>query len=137
MSFDSSDSFDLSGDLGGADGPPKKPPKILTVLGLVSVLLGILVGLFGVRSINGATNSSQFLLGGLGYFLTALIPIALLQMVRSRHKSSLQNNKDTPYDIYAGEQQLSRFLKIVALGLISALLPIIVLFYPLAEGFAG
>jgi hypothetical protein len=138
LNLDSSDAFEVINSFGESEGPPKKPPKILTILGLLSVFLGIVIGIYGLNvTLTRATNSTQYLIGGLGYLLTALIPIILLQVVRSTHKSALRNNKEVPYDIYAGDQQLSRFLKIVALGLISALLPIIILFYPLAETFAG
>lgn len=134
----SSDSFDFGGGFGGFDGPPKQPPKILTYLGLTSVLLGALVGAYGVRiSLSGSTNTIQYVIGGIGYLLTAVIPIVLLQVVRSKHAASLQNNKEVSYDIYAGTKQQSFFLKIVATGLLAAALPIFVLFLPLAERFAG
>lgn len=134
----SSDLFDSSGDFGGFDGPPKQPPKILTVLGLTSVFCGLLVGIYGVRATSGgSTDASQLLLGGIGYLLTAVIPIVLLQIVRTKHTSALSNNKEVAYDIYAGMKQQTLFLKIVAIGLLVTVLPIFTLFLPIAEWFAG
>lgn len=133
----SSDLFDSTGDFGGFDGPPRQPPKILTVLGLSSVFCGLLVGIYGVReSLAGSTNTSQVILGGIGYLLTAIIPIVLLQIVRTKHSSALSNNKEVAYDIYAGMKQQTFFLKIVALGLLVTVLPIFTLFLPIAEKFA-
>lgn len=133
----SSDLFDSTGDFGGFDGPPKQPTKILTVLGLSSVFCGLLVGIYGVReSLAGSTNTSQVILGGIGYLLTAIIPIVLLQIVRTKHSSALSNNKEVAYDIYAGMKQQTFFLKIVALGLLVTVLPIFTLFLPIAEKFA-
>lgn len=133
----SSDSLDFGADFGGFDGPPKQPPRILTYLGITSVVLGILVGAYGVRvSLAGSTNSTQYLIGAIGYLLTSVIPIILLQVARTKHAAALRNNKEVSYDIYAGSKQQSLFLKIVALGLLSAALSIFTLFLPVAEKFA-
>lgn len=126
-------SFDFSGDTGWSDETLKRPPKILTYLGLLSVVIGALIGVYGVMNLSGSTTSSQVILGGVGYLFTAFIPIVLLQVVRSKHAVAFRKNKETAYDIYAGIQQVSMSLKIVAVGLLVAALPIYVLFYPLAE----
>jgi ABC-type maltose transport system permease subunit len=132
-----SESFDFSGDAGWSDEKLKRPPKILTYLGLLSVLIGALIGVYGVMNLSGSTTSTQIILGGFGYFFTAFLPIVLLQIVRSKHAAAFRENKDVPYDIYAGIQQRSRSLKIVAAGLLLAALPIYVLFLPLAEKFVS
>lgn len=132
-----SESFDFSGDAGWSDEKLKRPPKILTYFGLLSVLIGALIGVYGVMNLSGSTTSTQIILGSLGYFFTAFLPIVILQIVRSKHAAALRENKDIPYDIYAGIQQRSRSLKIVAVGLLVAALPIYVLFLPLAEEFVS
>jgi len=132
-----SESFDFSGDAGWSDEKLKRPPKILTYFGLLSVLIGALIGVYGVMKLSGSTTSTQIILGSLGYFFTAFLPIVILQIVRSKHAAALRENKDIPYDIYAGIQQRSRSLKIVAAGLLVAALPIYVLFLPLAEKFVS
>ncbi len=132
MSFDSNSFLDTD-DFNSFSGSLKTPPKILFILGLVSVCSGILVGLLGFISASGSTNSQQFFIGVVGYLLTALIPIVLLQIIRAKHSKLLQENSDYPYDVYAGIQLQSKILKVVLIGLISAALPIYVFFLPIAE----
>jgi hypothetical protein len=76
----SSNAFDLDDDFHGSDVPLKRPPKILFMLGLLSVLLGTLVGVYGIVSAGTASNSQQYLVGVSGYVLTALLPIIFLQI---------------------------------------------------------
>lgn len=121
----------------GSDAPPKQPPKILFVVGLLSVLLGTLIGAYGIVSAETASNSQQHLVGSAGYLLTALFPIIVLQLILMRHTSALALNQEEPYDSYAGEQMQSKFRKVVLAGLISAALSIWVFFLPIAERFAA
>ena len=120
----------------GSDAPPtKQPPKILFVVGLLSVVFGTLVGAYGVFASKTASNSQQFLTGSAGYFLTALFPIVILQIILARHTSALALNQEEPYDSYAGQKMQSKFRKVVFAGLISAALSIYVFFLPIAERF--
>jgi uncharacterized membrane protein YfcA len=103
-------------------------------LGLFSVIAGTCVGVLGI--VTSKTDSSQYLFGTLGYFLTALFPIVLLQIIRNRHTRAVQKNQEEAYDIYAGMINEARYKKIVLLGLISAALSIWVFLQPIAESFA-
>lgn len=132
----SASTFSSDDDFIGSDTPLKHPPKILLVVGLLLVLLGTLLGIYGILNRNLATASEQSLLGAVGYLLTVVAPIALLQLTRMRHDSAVKLNADEPYDIYAGQQLQSRFLKVVALGLACASLSITVFFWPIAQGLA-
>ena len=132
----SADTFSSDDYFIGSDTPLKHPPKILFVVGLLSVLMGTLIGVYGILNRNSATASEQSLMGAAGYFLTVVAPIVLLQLIRMRHDSALKVNVDEPYDIYAGQQLQSRFLKVVGLGLVCASLSITVFFWPIAQGFA-
>lgn len=98
--------------------------------------MGTLIGVYGILNRNFNTASQQSLIGAVGYLLTVVAPIALLQLIRMRHDSALKLNADEPYDIYAGQQLQSRFLKVVALGLACASLSITVFFWPIAQGLA-
>ena len=69
--------------------------------------------------------------------MTAVIPIILLQIIRHRHHAYLEKNQDEPYDIYAGNILVERYLKIVLFGLIAAAPCIWVFFQPIAELFAS
>lgn len=133
----SSSPFALDDDFHGNGESLKRPPKILLILSLLSVTLGLLVGVYGVITAATASNSEEYSLGLAGYFLTALLPIVLLQISRSRHSSALAVNQEEPYDSYAGQQMESKFLKVVFVGLISAGLSIYVFFLPIAEKFAA
>ena len=120
----------------GSDAPPKQPPKILFVVGLLSVLLGTLIGGYGIFSAGTSSNSRQYLLGFFGYVLTALIPIIVLQILVMTHKKDLANNKTIQYDDYSGLKMQNKFKKVVLSGLISAVLSIFIFFLPIAERFA-
>lgn len=133
----SSKAFDLDDGFSGSDVPLKRPPKIFFILGLLSVIAGILIGAYGIAFADNSTNSKQYIIGTVGYFLTAFIPIIFLQLIRSRHSAALAINQDEPYDSYAGSRLEKRFLKVVLGGLISAGLSIYVFFLPIAEKFAS
>jgi hypothetical protein len=126
---------DFSSDDGfyGSGAPLKHPPKILFLAGLLSVLIGTLIGVYGIISAETASNSKEYFLGALGYLLTAFFPIILLQIILIKHTSALALNQEQPYDSYAGEQMQSKFRKVVLVGLISAGLSIWVFFLPIAE----
>lgn len=130
-------SLSLDGEFYGNDIPLKKPPRILFIIGFVSVLFGALVGLYGIFKAGTASNSQQFLVGLSGYVLTALFPIILLQVILVRHTSAMALNQDEPYDNYAGEQMQRTFRKVVFAGLLLAGLSIWVFFLPIAERFAA
>ena len=132
----SASTFSSDDDFIDSETPLKHPPKILLVVGLLLVLLGTLLGIYGILNRNLATASEQSLIGAVGYLLTVVAPIALLQLIRMRHDSAVKLNADEPYDIYAGQKLQSRFLKVVALGLACASLSITVFFWPIAQGFA-
>ena len=131
------DFMDSSDDYVGMDMVLKKPPTILYFLGITSVLLGTVAGIFGVLSKNTASNSQEYLIGLTGYLLTAVVPIVFLQVIRHSHQKALDQNHDQPYDVYAGTKNQTRFLKVVLVGLISAALSIWVFFLPIAEKFAA
>lgn len=133
----SDSSFSLDTDFYGSDVPLKHPPKFLFVTGLLSVLLGTLIGVYGIVSASTASNSQQYLVGVSGYVLTAFLPILCLQIILMKHTSAIALNQDEPYDSYAGEQMQNKFRKVVLLGLISAGLSIWVFFLPIAERFAA
>ena len=120
----------------GSDAPPKQPPKILFFAGLLSVLLGTLVGAYGIFSAGTASNSKQYLTGLFGYVLTALIPIIVLQIIVMSHKRDFANNQNIAYDDYSGLKMQNKFKKVVLAGLITTGLSIWVFFLPIAERFA-
>ena len=97
----------------GSDAPPKQPPKILFFAGLLSVLLGTLVGAYGIFSAGTASNSKQYLTGFFGYVLTALIPIIVLQIIVMTHKKDFANNQTIAYDDYSGLKMQNKFKKVV------------------------
>jgi hypothetical protein len=116
---------------------------MVDALGLLSVLIGTFLGVYGLLNRNLATASQQSLIGSVGYVLTVIVPIALLQITRMRHDSALKVDKDNneieylPYALHADwEKRKSRLLKIAAFGLASAALSITVFFWPIAQGFA-
>jgi len=133
----SSSSFSLDEDFYGSDTALKHPPRILFLAGLLSVLLGTLVGAYGIVSANTASNSQQYLVGAAGYLLTAFLPIIVLQIILIKHTSALALNQEVPYDSYAGEQMQSKFRKIVLIGLITAGLSMWVFFLHIAEQVAA
>ena len=121
----------------------KHAPKIIDVLGLLSVLLGTFLGVYGLLNRNLSTSSQQSLIGSVGYVLTVIVPIALLQITRMGHDSALKVDKDNneieflPNKVHAEwQKRKSNQLKIAAFGLASAALSITVFFWPIAQGFA-
>jgi len=124
-------------------GSYKQAPKIIDAISLLLVLLGAFLGVYGILNRNQTTASQQSLIGAVGYFLTVIAPIALLQLIRMRHAKALKVDKDNneievlPYFVHDKWVRLqSRLLKIVALGLVCAFLSITVFFWPIAQGFA-
>ena len=118
-------------------------PKMVDALGLLSVLLGTFLGVYGILNRNLSTASQQSLIGSVGYVLTVIVPIALLQITRMRHDSALKVDKDNneieflPYKVDAKwQKKKSNALKIAGFGLASAALSITVFFWPIAQGFA-
>ena len=118
------------------DGPEKQPPKILFKVGLLSVLLGTLLGLYGVISRTSLSTPQQFGLGAAGYLLTAVCPIVLLLLIDIKDKADLANNERQSYNFYAGKILKDRIKKVVGVGLLCASLSIIVFFWPVAQEFA-
>ncbi len=133
----SDNSFSLDTEFYGSDVPLKHPPRLLFIAGLLSVLMGTLIGVYGIVSAGTASNSQQYFVGVSGYLLTALLPIIVLQIILMKHTSALALNQEEPYDSYAGEQMQNNFRKVVLIGLISAGLSIWVFFLPIAEKFAA
>jgi len=134
----------LSSEFDGSDGgyigedvALKKPSPIFNFLGIFSVVIGGAAGIYGVATSASSSNSQEYLAGILGYLLTAVIPIILLQLIIRRHKLLMNNNHDEPYDFYAGERAQTRFRKVVLVGLILAAPGIWILFLPIAEKFAA
>ena len=120
----------------GSDETHEQPPRILFWLSALSVLLGTLVGLYGVVKINTSTVGEQSVLGSVGYLLTIIIPIALLQLIRVRHDSALKMNEEKAYNIGGGQDLKYRATVVVGIGLACAALSITVFFWPIAQGFA-
>ena len=131
----SDNSFSLDTEFSGSDVPLKHPPKLLFIAGLISVLVGTLIGVYGIVKLNVMTSTQQSLFGAAGYFLTVLVPIAFLQLIRMSHDSALKNKENEPYDVYAGQQLQSRFLTVIGVGLVCASLSITVFFWPIAQEF--
>lgn len=136
LGFLSSDSLDFDDGFVGLEGPLIRPPTYLFYLGLGSIIAGLGLGILGLMTSNGATNSKQYIVGGAGYVLTIVIPIILLQVIWSKHNSARNGDENGTYDLYGGLQLLSRYRKVVLVGLISAILPIWVFLSPIAEKLA-
>lgn len=119
-----------------ADQPLKKPSKIFLLSSLISIAVGLAVGVFGTISTGNFTVTQEYLYGFIGYSLTALLPIILLQIFKIKHKRGLQNNHEEPYDIYAGSDIEKKFLRLVLIGLVAAGFSIWVFFQPIAEIYA-
>ena len=128
--------YSLDEETFGSDGITEQPPRILFWLSTLSVLLGTAVGLYGVVKINSSTAGEQSFLGSVGYLLTIIIPIALLQLIRVRHDSALKMNEQRAYNIGGGEDLKYRATVVVGIGLACAALSITVFFWPIAQGFA-
>ena len=137
--FSSDDDSDQSEDHSNF----RHAPKIIDLLGLLSVVIGTFLGVYGILNRNLATASQQSLIGAVGYFLTVVVPIALLQLIRILHASAQKVDKDNneieflPSSVHAEwQKRKSNQLKIAAFGLASAALSITVFFWPIAQGFA-
>ena len=133
----SSKAFDPYDIIDGSDVQQKHPSKLVFIAGLFSVLLGTLIGVYGIVKLNEMTSTQQSLFGAAGYFLTVLVPIAFLQLIRLSHDSALKEKEKEPYDVYAGQQLQSRFLKVIGVGLVCASLSITVFFWPIAQEFGN
>ena len=131
----SANSYSLEDGSIESDLGQKHPPKFPLFAGLISVLLGTLIGVYGIVKLNVMTSTQQSLFGAAGYFLTVLVPIAFLQLIRMSHDSALKKKENEPYDVYAGQQLQSRFLKVIGVGLVCASLSITVFFWPIAQEF--
>ena len=121
------------------DTPLKKPPTKLFISALVSISIGSLIGLYGIYGIvtaSVASNSSQYLIGLIGYMLSAVIPIVLFQIFVTIHKSLSQSSKSVPYDSFAGISKQNAFRKVLAVGLLTAAFSVWVFLQPVAERFA-
>ena len=132
----STNPISLDQDFYGDDQPLKKPSKIFLLSSLISIALGFAVGIYGTISTSGFTVTQDYLFGFIGYALTALVPIVLLQIFKIQHKRALANNHDEPYDIYAGSDIEKKFLKLILFGLLSAGFSIWVFLQPIAEIYA-
>ena len=137
--FSSNEDSDISEDHSNF----RHAPKMVDALGLLSVLIGTFLGVYGLLNRNLSTASQQSLIGSVGYVLTVIVPIALLQITRMRHDSALKVDKDNneieflPYKVDAKwQKKKSNALKIAGFGLASAALSITVFFWPIAQGFA-
>ena len=133
-----SDSFLTDDDFGDENPNPKKPPTYLLFVGLLSILVGLTVGIYGFQiSKTGAVNSQQYALGGVGYLFTIVIPLILLQVIHSKHDSARRQNEGGNYDFLAGNKLTKNFRsKVIPIGIISAALPIWVFLSPIAEKLA-
>ena len=125
----------LEDDFYGSDAPLKKPPKYLFYIGITSIALGFLLGIYGLKSAD--TNAKQFTFGLAGYIFTAVLPLLLFAISQKRHKADTSNNHDAPYDVYDGTVLQNRFRKLLLVGLVTAALPIWIFFTPIAENFVG
>jgi hypothetical protein len=130
----SSSSLSFQDDFNAFAGELKRPPAILFLLGLISVVTGIGIAVFAFVTQNGSTDSRQQMLGAISYILSALIPIVLFEITRLKHKNA-RSNRDEPYDDYAGIKLDLNFRKVLFLGLLSAGMPIWLFFYPIAKNF--
>lgn len=132
----SADPYSYDERFSESDGPEKQPPQILLVVGLVSVLFGTLVGVYGLVSRTSLSTSQQFGLGASGYLLTAFLPIVLLVLIDHKNKAALESYQHQQYNIYAGKKLMDSFKRVVGLGMLCASFSIIVFFLPIAQEFA-
>jgi hypothetical protein len=129
----SSESISFDEGFGGFDQTPIKPPTYFFYLSAASILTGLIIGVFGIIRTDGLSSTQQFVIGGVGYVLTALLPIVFLQISRSKHDDAKANYKERPYDFYGGDKLQRLMLKTTAAGLAVAILPIWIFFSPIAE----
>lgn len=128
----SSDSFEFP-DIQDEDQlPGRKLPGYFLYVGLVSVLAGIGVGVYGL--LYALTDTQQLVTGGIGYILCTVIPIVLLLVIYAKHEAARKEDELGRYDSVGGNKLARNFLKRVVLsGLIVAALPIWVLLTPIAQ----
>lgn len=114
------------------NGPDRKPPVYLLYVGLVSVLSGFAVGVYGLKY--ALTDTQQFITGGIGYILCTVVPIALLLFMIAKHEAARRELNSGRYDSMGGNKLLRKFRNFVVFaGLITAALPIWVLLTPIAQ----
>jgi hypothetical protein len=129
------DSLTFDEGFSGFDESPLKPPTFFLYIVWASVTFGALIGIYGILRPSGFSSAQQYLIGGIGYILTAILPIVFLQISRSKHDAAKANYKERSYDFYGGEKLQKVMLRSVAVGLVSAFAPIWIFFSPLAEWF--
>lgn len=131
----SSESLAFDEGFGGFNEAPIKPPTFYFYILASSIAAGAILGIYGIVKPSGLSNTQQYLIGGIGYILTALLPIVFLQITRSQHDEAKANYKERSYDFYGGEKLQKLMLRSVAAGLLCAFAPIWIFFSPLAERF--
>ena len=131
----SNDSLTFDEGFSGFDESPLKPPTFFLYIVWSSVVVGALIGIYGIVRPTGFSNAQQYLVGGIGYVLTAILPIVFLQISRRKHEAAKAAYKERSYDFYGGEKLQKVMLRSVAVGLVSAFAPIWIFFSPLAEQF--
>lgn len=115
--------------------PLQKPSPLIFYIALVSVVAGTLLGVFGiVRSISGATEALEYIVGSIGYLFTGIIPVICYKIFSTSHVKACSHNREQPYDIHGGNTLRSRVRKIAVIGLAVAIMPIWVFFFPIAQG---
>ena len=132
---------DFSTDLSSfvTDQQYKRPPSVLYFGAIASIALGALiglVGLYGEITSKLASTNAQYAVGFIGYLLSAILPIIFFQVFDVKHKKLAKNNKNEPYDNYAGINMHNNFKKVLAVGLIMAAFSVWVFLQPIAEKFA-
>ena len=123
----------------GFDPQYKSPPSFLYFSCIASIALGALigvVGLYGEITSKLASTNAQYAVGFIGYLLSAILPIIFFQLFDAKHKKLAKNNKNEPYDNYAGIKMHNNFKKVLAVGLIMAAFSVWVFLQPIAEKFA-
>lgn len=121
------------------DATLKNPPKVLFFTAVTSITFGLSIGaisLYGVNTAKIATDRAEYFLGLIGYLLCAVIPIVLFQIYTNQHTYLTKNNREIPYDNYAGLRIQNIFKKVLAIGLLAAALSVWVFLQPIAERYA-
>jgi uncharacterized membrane protein len=131
----SNESLTFDDGFSGFDKSPLKAPTFFLYIVWASVVFGALIGIYGILRPSGFSNAQQYLIGGIGYVLTAILPIVFLQISRSKHEVAKASYKERSYDFYGGEKLQKLMLRSVAVGLVAAFAPIWIFFSPLAERF--
>jgi hypothetical protein len=114
--------------------PLAKPSPVIFFVALTSVVLGVAIGTFGIiRTFAGATESQEYILGSIGYALTGIIPVLCYKIFSTGHTQACRDNHEQPYDIHGGHKLRSRIRKTAVVGLVVAIIPIWVFFFPIAQ----